>query len=235
MGKNEINNITQYLDYTNLSDSVKREDINKMIDDAIKYNFYGICISPVWIVYAKNRIERLKVNIKLISVPNWVTGGGLQQCTSMLDEVCNICDEIDYIYNIYEYSDLKAWDRIEKELKIMREKTKGKLKIIIEAYYLRKMDENVHNLGLKRVFKEACRLVKNSKADYIKTDSGLFKRPDFETLVEDVKLMKKYSKGLKIKASGGVKTREQVEQLIKLGVSRIGTSNAIEIVEGIKT
>ena len=203
-----------------------------MIDDCVNYNFYGLCIPPCWISHAKARMESLGItNVKLVTVPNWKIGGGLAQCEGITDLVCELADEIDFIWNPYNYSDLKDWAKVEEELKIIREKTKGKLKIIIEAYYLRKMDENVHKLGLKRVFKEACKLVKDSGADMIKTDSGLYKRPDFETLVEDAKLMKKYSKGLPIKVSGGVKTREQVEQLIELGVSRIGTSNAIAIME----
>jgi len=226
-----IDNIAKYLESTNLNDNATRQDINKLIDDAIKYNFYGICISPVWTLYARNRLSRLKTNVKLISVPNWKIGGGLSQNTGISDIVFRVCDEVDFIWNVYEYSDLKVWDRIEKELKDIREKTKGKvLKVIIEAYYLRKMDENVYKLGLNNVFKEACRLVRDSQADFIKTDSGLFKRPDFDTLVEDVKIIKKYSK-LPIKAAGGISTRIQVEQLIKAGADRIGTSKALEIIQ----
>ena len=226
-----IDNIAQYLESTNLKDDSTKDEINKLIDDAIKYGFHGICISPVWTLYARNRLNRLNANVKLISVPNWAIGGGLSQNTGITDIVCRTCDEIDFIWNVYEYSDLKVWDRIEKELKEIREMTKGKvLKIIIEAYYLRKMDENVYKLGLNNVFKEACRLVKESQADFLKTDSGLFKRPDFETLVEDVKIIKKYSK-LPIKAAGGIATRVQTEQLIKVGAARIGTSKALEIIQ----
>jgi deoxyribose-phosphate aldolase len=223
--------LAKYLDYTNLSNKVTRKEINQMIDDCVKYNFYGICLAPCWTLYARNRLKRLNATTKLISVPNWAEGGGLEQCEGIADMVYAICDEIDFIWNIYHYSDLKAWDRIEKELKEIRELTKGKiLKVIIEAYYLRKMDENVYKLGLNNVFKEACRLVKDGGADFIKTDSGLFKRPDFETLVDDVKIIKKYSKGLQVKASGGIGTKEQAEQLIKAGADRIGTSKALEIV-----
>jgi len=224
--------ISKYLDYTNLSNKATRKEINQMIDDCIKYDFYGLCLSPCWTSYARNRLKRLNATTKLISVPNWFSGGGLEQCEGISDLVCDICDEIDFIWNVYNYSDLKAWDRVEKELKIIREKTKGKvLKIIVEAYYLRKMDENVYKLGLNNVFKEACRLVRESKADFLKTDSGLFQRPDFDTLLEDTKIIKKYSKGLQIKTSGGISTKAQVEQLIKVGADRIGTSKALEIIK----
>lgn len=223
--------LAKCLDYTNLSNKATRQEINQMVDDCIKYSFFGLCLAPGWILYAKNRLKKASATTKLITVPNWFSGGGLEQCEGISDMVCDICDEVDFIWNPYNYSDLKAWDRVEKELKEIREKTKGKvLKIIIEAYYLRKMDENVYKLGLNNVFKEACRLVRDSGADFLKTDSGLYKRPDFETLVEDVKIIKKYSKGLQIKASGGVATKEQAEQLIKAGADRIGTSKALEII-----
>jgi deoxyribose-phosphate aldolase len=226
--------LAKYLDYTNLSNKATRKEINQMLEDCVKYSFYGICLAPCWTLYAKNRIKRLNASTRLISVPNWTTGGGLESCEGISDMVYDICDEIDFIFNVYNYSDLKAWDRVEKELKEIREKTKGKvLKIIIEAYYLRKMDENVYHLGLNNVFKEACRLVRDSKADFLKTDSGLFKRPDFDTLLEDTKIIKKYSKDLQIKISGGVSTKAQVEQLIMAGADRIGTSKALEIVKGV--
>jgi deoxyribose-phosphate aldolase len=225
--------INNFLEYTDLNINSSRKDINSMIEDSIKYQFIGICILPQWVFYAKNRIRRLGIkNLKIITVPNFSMGGGLEQCDGITDLVCDLADEIDFIWNVYEYSDLKAWDRIEKELKDIREKTKGKvLKIIIEAYYLRKMDENVYKLGLNNVFKEACRLVRESQANFIKSDSGLFKRPDFDTLLEDTKIIKKYSKDLQVKVSGGVSTKSQVEQLIKAGADRIGTSKALEIIQ----
>lgn len=224
--------LSTYLDSTNLSNKATRKEINQIINDAAQYNFAGICIAPCWVPYAKTRMERCGVKgISLVTVPNWVLGGGLAQCEGITDLVCNIANEIDYIWNPYNYSDLKDWDKVAKELEIARKLVKGKLKIIVEAYYLRKMDENVYKLGLKRVFKQACKLVRDSGADYIKTDSGLFARPDFDTLLEDVRIIKKYAKNLKVKASGGIRTREQVEELIKLGADRIGTSKAIEIVK----
>ena len=72
-------------------------------------------------------------------------------------------------------------------------------------------------------------LADDSLTKDIETDSGLFGREDFDTLVEDCKLLVKFSK-LPVKAAGGIKTIDQVQTLIKLGVSKIGTSNAVEIV-----
>lgn len=224
--------LAKYLDYTNLSNTLTRKQLNKMIEECVTYNFGGLCISPCWINYAKNRIDRLRIkNLNLLTVPNYFLGGGLNQLEGIAESCCATCDEIDYIWNVYEFGDLKDWEKTKKELEVMRKYTKGKLKVIIESHYLRIMDDKLHKVGIKKVIKEACNLVNESGADWIKTDSGLFKRDDFDTLYEDCKYMVKYSKnGIKVKAAGGIKTRQQAEQLIKLGVMRIGTSNAVEIV-----
>lgn len=225
-----MNNLAKYLDYTNLSNNLTRKQLNKMIDDCKKYGFAGLCIQPCWIMYAKNRMNRLGItDVKLLTVPNFFMGGGLEQFDGVGDICCEICDEIDYIWNVYEFGDLKLYDKTKEELEKIRKMAKGKLKVIIESYHLRVTDEKIHKQGMKTVIKNACDLVNKSGAEFIKSDSGLFKRPDFDTLVEDCKLMVKYSK-IPIKAAGGISDKYQVEQLIKIGVKRIGTSNAIAIV-----
>jgi len=225
-----MNNLAQYLDSTNLNPQATRGQINKLVDDAIQYRFAGLCIAPCWVNYVQNRLKNAGVTyIQVVTVPNWKMGGGLEQFSGVGDTCCETCDEVDYIWNAYEFGDLKVWDRTEKELAKVRAMTKGKLKIIIEAYYLRVADEKIHHQGMKAVIKNACDLVNKSGADWIKTDSGLFKRPDFETLVQDCKLMVKYSK-VPVKAAGGIRTKPQAQILVDLGVKRIGTSNAVAIV-----
>lgn len=225
-----VNDLAKYLDNTNLNPQATQRQIKQIVDDSIKYGFAGICIAPCWVNFVQNRLHRIGAkDIRVITVPNWKMGGGMEQFDGMGDICCETCDEVDYIWNAYEFGDLKLFDKTKEELEKIRKMTKGKLKIIIEAYYLRVSDEKVHKQGMKKVIKKACELVNASGAEWIKTDSGLFKRPDFETLVEDCRLMVKYSK-LPIKAAGGVSDKYQVETLIKLGVKRIGTSNAVRII-----
>jgi deoxyribose-phosphate aldolase len=228
----ENKELAKYLDSTNLDHRATRKEINKMVDDAVEYGFGGLCVAPCWTSYVQARLDRLGgKDTEVMTVPNWRIGGGLDQMEGIAPNCCETCDEIDYIWNTYEFSELKAFDKTAEELKKVREMTKGELKIIIEAYYLRIADEKIHKKGMKQIIKDACKLVNESGADWIKTDSGLFKRPDFDTLVEDCKLMVKYSKkGIKVKAAGGVSSAFQVKTLIDLGVSRVGTSRAVSIV-----
>jgi len=169
-----IKNIAQYIDSTNLNPGITRDEIKTIVDDAITYNFAGICITPGWTSFAKARlVNKGATNIKVVTVPNWKTGGGLDSCEGIWEDVCENCDEVDYIWNVVHFGDLKDWEKTKKELKTIREKTKGTLKIIIEAYYLRQMDEKIYKVGIKKVLKEACNLVNRSGADYIKCIDGM--------------------------------------------------------------
>lgn len=220
--------LAKYLEYTNLHHQATRKQISKLVNDAIEYNMGGVCVAPCWVSYVKNKLEG--TGIPVITVPNWKIGGGIEQLCGIADYCFEQCDEVDYIWNAYKFGDLKAYDEIEKELAVVRKFTKGKLKIIIEAYYLRVADEKIHKMGMDKVIKKACELVNKSGADYIKTDSGLFQRPDSESMLEDSTLMVKYSK-VPVKSAGGVKTRYDVERLIEAGVKRVGTSNGVAIIK----
>ena len=218
--------LAQYIDHTNLHEETTRKQINQMIEEAKKYGFYSLCIAPCWTNYAQNKLKG--TDIKVGTVPNWKLGGGLHHRVGFAEHLLNTCDYIDYIWDIYKFCDLKDWDSIKKELDLIRKYTKGELKIIIEAYYIHIRGDFVNP------FKKACQMVKDCGAEYIKTDSGLFKRKEFDTLIEDAKLMKKYSKGLKLKVAGGIRTAEQCLKLIKLGADRIGTSAGVKIIEELK-
>ena len=78
--------------------------------------------------------------------------------------------------------------------------------------------------------RELCKCVTDGGADYIKTSTG------FGTAgarIEDVRLFKRYiGEGVKIKAAGGVKTREDLEQFLEEGCERIGTSSALKLLGG---
>ena len=126
--------------------------------------------------------------------------------------------EIDMVINI---SDVKNGDykKVEDEIKTLRQTCKGKiLKVIVETCYLTG-DEKI----------EMCKAVTNAKADYIKTSTG------FGTggaKMEDVLLFKKHiGDDVKIKASGGVKSKEDLIAFIEAGCDRIGTSSAVKMLE----
>ena len=109
------------------------------------------------------------------------------------------------------------FDRVTEEIAILKKAAGDKiLKVIIETCYLTE-EEKIR----------LCRCVSEGGADYIKTSTGF---GTAGATMEDIRLFKKHLTGqVKMKAAGGVRTREDLEQFLKEGCSRIGTSSAIHI------
>ncbi|MBQ9580000.1 MAG: deoxyribose-phosphate aldolase, partial [Lachnospiraceae bacterium] len=126
--------------------------------------------------------------------------------------------EIDTVINIGDVKD-KRYDEVEKELLAIREATKGKiLKVIIETCYLTE-EEKI----------KMCEIVTRVKADYIKTSTGF---GTAGATIEDIKLFKDHiGPDVKMKAAGGIRTREDMEAYLALGVDRLGCSAAMKLVE----
>ena len=127
-------------------------------------------------------------------------------------------DEIDMVVNI---SDVKngLYQKVEEEIRALKEVCKDKiLKVIIETCYLTN-DEKI----------AMCKAVTDAGADYIKTSTG------FGTggaVIEDIRLFKKHiGPNVKIKAAGGISTREDLEAFVKEGCDRIGTSRAVGLLQ----
>jgi len=208
----------KYIDHTNLKAFAKLEDIVKLCSEANYYNFKSVCINPAYIETAK---ELLKGTDILICT---VIGFPLGQNTTdvkvfeITDAIAKGADEVDVVLNVAEMKN-KNYDYILNELKEVVKAANGVLvKLILETCYLEK-DEII----------KACKLATEAKIDYVKTSTG------FGTAgakVDDVKLMKEnISSNMKVKASGGIKTKEDFLKMIEAGASRIGTSNGVQIME----
>ncbi len=129
------------------------------------------------------------------------------------------CNEIDMVVNI---SDVKNgdFDKVQEEIRILKNACKGHiLKVIIETCFLTEEEKTA-----------MCKAVTNAGADYIKTSTG------FGTggaTIEDIRLFKKHiGPDVKMKAAGGVKTKEDLIQFLEEGCDRIGTSSAVSMLQG---
>jgi len=210
----------KYLDLTNLNVRAIRKDIKKLVVDAIKYQACGVCVQPGWVNFVKNRLKDTK--IKTVVVPNWFVKGGLSTVSEETLDLCIEADEVDIIIDIYDMYILQKWDIVLHDF--ARSKKFKTVKLIIETNYINLAIQSGTLSNKDRLFNNVIDIAKKfNNIEWIKTDSGLFKRNNPETLYEDVKLIQKYWSG-NIKASGGVHTAEQIEKLIDLGVGRIGIS-----------
>ena len=211
--------MNSYFDSTLLKCTSTKGDIEKLCLDAMEYGFATVCISPCYVSYASELLK--DSNVGVCTVIGFPLGANTTKIKveEAVDAINNGATEIDMVINVGYLKD-KDYEYIKNEIleikKVVNNKT---LKVIIETCYL---DEDEI-----RIMTEICN---DTLVDYIKTSTGFGSRG---ASLDDIKIINKYRNDkLKVKASGGIRTREDAEKYIELGVNRIGTSNAVKIMEG---
>ena len=206
-----------HVDHTQLKAYATWKDIVKLCDEAVKFKTASVCVPPCYIKRINDTYGE-KINIcTVIGFPLGysVTASKIVEAKEAIKDGAN---EVDMVVNI---SDVKNgdFDKVTAEIKAIKETCGDKiLKVIIETCYLTD-DEK----------KMLCKCVTDAGADYIKTSTG------FGTggaTFDDVKLFKEnIGENVKIKAAGGIRTRDDMEEFLRLGADRLGTSSAISILE----
>lgn len=211
-------NIASYIEHTNLNPTLTDRSIDQLVAEARVHSFLGVCVPPFWVKRAQREISGS--NVLLITVAGFPLGYSMTE--TKLDEIKraidNGADEVDMVLNISAFKTGIPWTKIElaKCSKLTHDNQKI-LKVIIETAYL--YDSEIVN---------ACKLCSDSGVDFVKTSTGF---APSGAKVEHIKLMRQWlPSNVGIKASGGIKTRDQAIQLIEAGADRIGTSSGISIV-----
>lgn len=210
--------MNEYIDSTNLKAYATIEDITKLCMDAKKHHFETVCVNPYYIELAKELLNDSNVLVDtVIGFPL-----GMNSVETKVFEACDAiekgADEIDMVINIGALKD-KEYDYIRHEIEEIRNSIDGKtLKVIIETCYLE--DDEI---------KKMTEICNETFVNFIKTSTGFGTRG---ANINDIEIINKYkNSALEIKASGGIKTFKDAEKFVKMGVTRIGTSNGIEIVK----
>jgi len=214
--------IARYIEHTNLNPTLTISDIDRVVEEAKRFNFLGVCVQPFWVKRAKREIGN--ENILLVTVAGFPLGYSMTE--TKLDEIKrgidNGADEVDVVWNLSSFKTNLPWTKIEiaKCSKLTHDHQKL-LKVIIETAYL--SDDEIVT---------ACKMCADAGVDFVKTSTGFAGAGAKEEHIELMKAVLPTSVG--IKASGGIKTYEQIVQLIGAGASRIGTSSGVKIIEPIK-
>lgn len=211
--------LNKYIDHTKLGANVSKKDIDKLIEEAIKYDFKSICVNPIWVKYANEKLK--DTDVLVCTVVGFPHGAHtpVVKVQETIDAITNGADEIDMVINVSALKE-KGYDTILDEIEGIKIACEDRvLKVIIETCYLTK-EEIV----------KACELAVEAGADFVKTSTGF---GSGGATLEDVKLMKDTVKdNALVKASGGVRTYEDALKMIDAGAMRIGTSNGVSIVKG---
>ena len=213
--------IGKYIDHTNLKMDATSKDIAKLCREAMEYNFETVCVHPCYVALAKELLEGSYLGVTTVIGFPLGMNTPKTKAYEAIDAIEEGADEIDMVINVGALKD-KDYDYVKKEIEEIRDSIDGKvLKVIIETSLLTK-DEIIK-------MTEICN---ETYVNYIKTNTGFGTRG---VTLEDVKTINEHKNELlEIKASGGIKNYEQMNELIEAGASRIGTSNGVYIVTHIK-
>ena len=209
------------IDHTLLKANATRAEIEKLAEEAKEYSFASVCVNPTWVKTAAQLLAD-SPNVKVCTVIGFPLGAATSATKAFetKDAIENGATEVDMVINIGALKD-KQDDLVEQDIRAVVEAAKGKAltKVIIETCLLTE-EERVR----------ACQLAVKAGADFVKTSTG------FSTggaTVEDIRLMREtVGSEIGVKASGGVRSREDALAMIEAGATRIGASSGVAIVNG---
>ncbi len=211
--------LNKLIDHTYLKAFGIKEDIDKLLSEAKEHDFKSVCVNPSWVEYCSEELK--KTDVLVCTVIGFPLGANTKETKvfETLNAVSLGADEIDMVLNVGKVKEAD-YDYIYNEVKAVKEACNGlTLKVILETCYL--TDEEI------KLSSEAC--IK-AGADFVKTSTG------FGTggaTVEHVSIMKSVAKDKEVKASGGVRSTEDVEKMIEAGATRIGTSSGVKLMQGL--
>ena len=215
--------INEYIDHTNLKPDATKMAIDQLCGEALEHNFKAVCVSPYFVKYAFEKLKHSEVKVAtVIGFPM-----GYACAAAKVEEVKRALNdgahELDVVVNIQA---IKAGDYnyIKNELESICTYTHIKnhlVKVIIEIGLL--SQQEIIN---------TCKVCEEVGVDFVKTSTGVIGRG---VTTADIILLKKILPAkIKVKASGGIKTIEQVNDLIEAGADRIGASASVSFVNQIE-
>lgn len=212
--------VARHIDHTLLKPDATRQDIVQLCEEARRYSFYSVCINSSNVALCADLLRGSStIPICVVGFP---LGASLPQVKAYeAQEAIKLgAREIDTVINI---GALKSGDfeRVVEDLKITVEASRPyPLKVILETSKLSDEEKIA-----------ACVLAKEAQAAYVKTSTGF---GGGGATLEDVRLMAKVvgGSGIKVKASGGVRTSKDAQAMIEAGADRLGASSSVAIVTG---
>lgn len=216
------NDLARMIDHTLLKANATEAEIVKLAEEAKEYKFASVCVNPTWVQKAAEILKDAE-EVKVCTVIGFPLGATTSETKAF--ETKNAIEkgatEVDMVINIGALKD-KQYDLVEKDIKAVVDAAKGKAltKVIIETCLLNDEEKEI-----------ACKLSVKAGADFVKTSTG------FSTggaTVEDIALMRKtVGPDIGVKASGGVRSLEDAQNMIEAGATRIGASSGVAIVNGL--
>ena len=211
--------VNKYIDHTILKPETTKAQILTLCEEAKQFNFASVCVNPTWVATCANELKG--TDVKVCTVIGFPLGATFKEVKAYETKLAieNGASEIDMVINVGAAKD-QNWELVYEDIKAVVEAANGVLvKVIIETCLLTD-EEKV----------KACEMAVKAGAHFVKTSTG------FSTggaTAADVALMRQtVGESVGVKASGGVRTAEDMKVMVEAGANRIGTSGGVSLVQG---
>lgn len=208
-----------YIDHTLLKPTASPADIAKVCDEAVAHRFASVCVNGCHVPLVAARLHG--TGVRTCAVAGFPLGAmsSRAKAAEVATLVADGADEVDMVLNV---GLLLAGDHaaVLDDLLSVRQATLGRtLKVIFETSML------THDAKVA-----ACVLCRSARVDFVKTSTGF---GGGGATVDDIALMRQWvGPEMGVKASGGVRSREDALRLIEAGATRLGTSSGVALVAG---
>ncbi len=211
--------IASRIDYTNLKANIGLSDVERLCKESIENHFAAVCIPPVFITDAVKWLE--DSDVKVATVVGFPMG--YAATSAKVEGIKNAADkeadEVDVVINIAAVKNGR-WAFARNDIEAMA----------TTAHLNNKIIKVIIEIGLltREEIEKVCAICVDAGVDYVKTSTGFLGRG---ASVEDIELLRSLlPASVKIKASGGIKSRAQADALIRAGADRIGASAALDLI-----
>lgn len=214
-------NLAAMIDHTLLKPDATPDQIAQLCFEARKYGFASVCVNPGWVELCAKLLQGSPVKVcTVIGFPLGATAPEVKVYET-INAIEHGANEIDMVINIgaLKARDLELVARDIRGVVLAAHERGAIVKVIIETALLTDEDKVI-----------ACLVAKEAGADFVKTSTGF---SGGGATVHDVELMRRVvGPEMGVKASGGVRTFEEAEAMVKAGATRIGASAGVKIIQG---
>ncbi len=207
------------IDHTILAPQATKEDVERLCKEAMEYGFHSVCVNSSFVYYCARLLKDSGVAVcTVIGFPLGAmsTAGKTAEAEQAIRDGASELDIVIHIGMIKSGD----WEYVKQDISSVVEAAKGRaiVKVILETCLLTD-DEKV----------KACRICEECGADFVKTSTGFSKGG---ATIEDVALMRRtVGSGMGVKASGGIRSLEDAQAMVKAGAVRLGTSSGVAIMQ----
>ena len=216
--------LAHMIDHTLLKPETTPDQIAQLCFEARKHSFASVCVNPAWVALCAQLLQGSPV--KVCTVIGFPLGASAPEVKAFETQkaIDQGATEIDMVTNV---GALKARDLelVARDIRGVVTTAHGRgalVKVIIETVLLTDEEKTI-----------ACLIAKEAGADFVKTSTGF---AGGGATVHDIELMRRVvGPEMGVKASGGVRTFEEAQSLVKAGATRIGASAGVKIIQGPST